>query len=63
MPIEDLLTDRGRRRYVGVIRDFLEQYRASLNSSHRALIDGYRYVHMAGRWSASEVSEHEPWWC
>jgi uncharacterized protein (DUF2252 family) len=47
VPIEELLTDRGRRRYVSVIRDFLEQYRASLNSSHRALIDGYRYVHMA----------------
>ena len=47
VPIEELLSDRGRRRYVGVIRDFLEQYRASLNSSHRALIDGYRYVHMA----------------
>jgi uncharacterized protein (DUF2252 family) len=47
VPIEELLTDRGRRRYVGVIRDFLEQYRASLNSSHRSLIDGYRFVHMA----------------
>lgn len=47
VPIEELLTDRGRRRYVSVIRDFLEQYRASLNSSHRALIDGYRFVHMA----------------
>ena len=30
-----------------MIREFLDQYRASLASSHRALIDGYRYVHLA----------------
>jgi uncharacterized protein (DUF2252 family) len=47
VPIEDLLDDSGRRRYVGVIRAFLEQYRASLPPAHRALLDGYRYVHLA----------------
>jgi uncharacterized protein (DUF2252 family) len=47
IPIEDLLDDAGRRRYVGVIRAFLEQYRASLPPAHRALLDGYRYVHLA----------------
>jgi uncharacterized protein (DUF2252 family) len=47
VPIDDLLDDRGRRRYVGVIREFLDQYRASLPASHRALIEGYRYVHLA----------------
>ena len=47
VPIDELLTDRGRRRYVGVIREFLDQYRASLPASHRALVDGYRYVHLA----------------
>ena len=47
VPIEELLDERGRRRYVGVIRDFMQQYRASLSGPHRALIDGYRYVHLA----------------
>jgi uncharacterized protein (DUF2252 family) len=47
VPIEELLSDRGRRRYVGVIREFLDQYRESLPPAHRALIDGYRYVHLA----------------
>jgi uncharacterized protein (DUF2252 family) len=47
VPIEDLLDEAGRRRYVGVIRAFLHQYRASLPPAHRALLDGYRYVHLA----------------
>ncbi len=47
VPIDDLLDDRARRRYVGVIRKFLEQYRESLSSQHQHLLDGYRYVHLA----------------
>jgi uncharacterized protein (DUF2252 family) len=47
VPIEELLDDAGRRRYVEVIRTFLTQYRDSLPSAHRALLDGYRYVHLA----------------
>jgi uncharacterized protein (DUF2252 family) len=47
VPIEQLLSDRGRRRYVGVIQEFLRQYRESLPTSHRSLIDEYRYVHLA----------------
>jgi uncharacterized protein (DUF2252 family) len=47
VPIEELLDERGRRRYVQVIRSFLDQYRSSLPASHQALIDGYRYVHLA----------------
>jgi uncharacterized protein (DUF2252 family) len=47
VPIDDLLDDRGRRRYVGVIREFLQQYRASLSTQHQHLLDGYRYVHLA----------------
>ena len=47
VPIDDLLDDRARRRYVGVIREFLDQYRSSLSSQHQHLLDGYRYVHLA----------------
>ncbi|MGZ4609193.1 MAG: DUF2252 domain-containing protein [Actinomycetes bacterium] len=47
VPIDELITDQGRRRYVGVIREFLRQYRASLPTTHRVLVDGYRYVHLA----------------
>ena len=47
VPIDDLLDDRARRRYVGVIREFLQQYRASLSTQHQHLLDGYRYVHLA----------------
>ena len=47
VPIDDLLDDRSRRRYVKVIREFLHQYRSSLSSQHQHLLDGYRYVHLA----------------
>jgi uncharacterized protein (DUF2252 family) len=47
VPIEDLLDHAGRRRYVEVIRAFLAEYRESLPPAHRALLDGYRYVHLA----------------
>jgi uncharacterized protein (DUF2252 family) len=47
VPIDDLLDDRARRRYVKVIREFLRQYRASLSSEHQHLLEGYRYVHLA----------------
>ena len=47
VPVDELIDDHGRRRYVGVIREFLDQYRASLPDAHRSLVDGYRYVHLA----------------
>ena len=47
VPIDDLLDDQARRRYVGVVHEFLEQYRASLSTQHQQLLDGYRYVHLA----------------
>jgi len=47
VPIDELLDLQGRRRYVHVIRTFLADYRESLPASHRSLIDGYRYVHLA----------------
>jgi len=47
VPIDDLLDERSRRRYVKVIREFLHQYRASLSTQHQHLLDGYRYVHLA----------------
>jgi uncharacterized protein (DUF2252 family) len=47
VPAVDLLDDHGRHRYVEVIRDFLAQYRASLSTDRRQLLDGYRFVEMA----------------
>jgi uncharacterized protein (DUF2252 family) len=47
MPAEELLDDAQRARYVEVIRAFLTQYRASLAPHARALMEGYRFAHMA----------------
>jgi uncharacterized protein (DUF2252 family) len=47
VPAVDLLDDTARRRYVGVIREFLAQYRDSLSTDRRQLLDGYRFVEMA----------------
>lgn len=47
VPAVDLLDDPARRRYVEVIREFLAQYRASLSTERRQLLDGYRFVEMA----------------
>ncbi|MGZ4325670.1 MAG: DUF2252 domain-containing protein [Solirubrobacteraceae bacterium] len=47
VPIEELLDDQGRRRYVEVMRSFLRQYRESLPDERRKLIESYRFVHIA----------------
>jgi uncharacterized protein (DUF2252 family) len=47
VPIDELLSDRARRRYVAVIRAFLDQYRSSLPTTQRHLLDGYRFSHLA----------------
>ncbi len=47
VPIEELLDGHQRARYVEVITGFLEQYRESLSPHLRALVESYRFVHMA----------------
>ena len=47
VPAVELLDEAARRRYVAVIREFLAQYRASLATDRRQLLDGYRFVEMA----------------
>jgi uncharacterized protein (DUF2252 family) len=47
VPAGELLDADARRRYVAVIREFLDQYRTSLSTDRRQLLDGYRFVEMA----------------
>jgi uncharacterized protein (DUF2252 family) len=47
VPVEELLEQQERERYVGVISSFLEQYRASLQPHLRALVESYRFSGMA----------------
>jgi uncharacterized protein (DUF2252 family) len=47
MPAEELLDDAQRARYVEVIHSFLTQYRASLAPHVRALMERYRFAHIA----------------
>jgi uncharacterized protein (DUF2252 family) len=47
VPVEELLDQAERERYVGVISSFLEQYRASLQPHLRALVESYRFAGMA----------------
>jgi uncharacterized protein (DUF2252 family) len=47
VPVEELLDLDQRERYVEVIQSFLRQYRESLPSDRRMLIEQYRYLHMA----------------
>ena len=47
MPVEVLLSHEERQRYVMVIKEFLTQYRRSLLPERRALMSGYRYLHIA----------------
>lgn len=47
VPAGELLDVDARRRYVAVVREFLTQYRASLSTDRRQLLDGYRFVEMA----------------
>jgi len=47
VPVEELLDDEQRTRYVEVIRSFLTQYRESLAPHLRALVERYRFTHIA----------------
>ncbi len=47
VPVEELLDDQQRARYVEVVQEFLRQYRASLRDDRRMLVESYRYVQMA----------------
>jgi uncharacterized protein (DUF2252 family) len=46
-PAEELLDGEERERYVEVIRAFLKQYRESLAPHVRALMERYRFTHIA----------------
>jgi uncharacterized protein (DUF2252 family) len=47
VPIEELLDDDQRARYVEVVHEFLTQYRESLTPHVRALVERYRFAHIA----------------
>ncbi len=47
VPVEELLDQQERERYVGVVGSFLEQYRGSLQPHLRALVESYRFTGMA----------------
>ena len=47
VPVEELLVEEQRARYVEVIHSFLHQYRECLPPHLRSLLEGYRFVHIA----------------
>ncbi|MGZ4710297.1 MAG: DUF2252 domain-containing protein [Acidimicrobiales bacterium] len=47
VPVEELLDADQRGRYVEVVTGFLQQYRESLSPHLRALVESYRFVHLA----------------
>ena len=47
VPVEELLDDEQRERYVEVIQDFLRQYRDCLTPHTRTMIERYRFMHIA----------------
>src|SRR4029077_955333 len=47
VPVEGLLDDDQRARYVEVIQSFLTQYRESLPPHIRGLMERYRFSHIA----------------
>jgi uncharacterized protein (DUF2252 family) len=47
VPVEELLQQDQRARYVEVMRSFLSQYRECLPPHTRALVESYRFVHIA----------------
>jgi uncharacterized protein (DUF2252 family) len=47
VPVEELLDEEQRARYVEVVRSFLTQYRESLTPHVRALVERYRFAHLA----------------
>jgi uncharacterized protein (DUF2252 family) len=48
-PAEELLGEEQRQRYVDVMRSFLNQYREGLPAHTRALMERYRFSHIARR--------------
>jgi uncharacterized protein (DUF2252 family) len=47
VPIEELLDDEQLGRFADISREFLTQYRGSLQDHTRAMMERYRYVHIA----------------
>jgi uncharacterized protein (DUF2252 family) len=47
VPVEELLDEPERERYVEVVGSFLQQYRASLPPHLRGLVESYRFARMA----------------
>src|SRR5262249_4587557 len=47
VPVEELLDDAQRARYVEVIQEFLRQYRGCLLPHTRTMIERYRFMHIA----------------
>src|SRR5262249_15816833 len=47
VPVEELLDEEQRARYVEVIQEFLRQYRGCLQPHTRTMIERYRYMHIA----------------
>jgi uncharacterized protein (DUF2252 family) len=47
VPVEELLNDDERERYIDVIHSFLKQYREGLPPHIRALMERYRFTHIA----------------
>ena len=47
VPAADLLDGDARERYVGVVQEFLTQYRSGLAPDRRRLLESYRFVDMA----------------
>jgi len=47
VPIEELLDDEQLGRFAEISRQFLTQYRGSLQDHTRAMMERYRYVHIA----------------
>lgn len=47
VPVEELLDLEQRERYVGVVGQFLRQYRESLPDDRRLLLESYRFLHIA----------------
>jgi uncharacterized protein (DUF2252 family) len=47
VPVEEMLDEQERERYVEVLSSFLEQYRTSLPPHLRYLVESYRFARMA----------------
>jgi len=47
VPVEELLDEPQRARYVEVVQDFLRQYRSCLQPHTRKMVERYRFMHIA----------------